>query len=338
MLPERDLRVRPHKEPWALNRLLAAMKHDLVQCLRCPDCATTFSLVIAEEDAGQVKTGTLTCASGHTFPIQRFVPRFVDSEKYADTFSRQRLYVRRHLKYYRGDRSGYALFERTTGLTDRLLAAGVTLEIGCGYGRFLDVVNSKGGRVVGVDLSTHSVDLAQDFVGHRPGVDIVQADLFKLPFSRNWFDQVYSIGVLHHTPDTSRAFEAITPFARPGGRVSIWVYPPEDKYSTNRMRRVTARMDHRLLYALCIVNQVGFSWIRALPGGWRFNRLIDGTVPAKGRPFWIRVLSDFDNLSPTYAHVHTPQEVVDWFAGMGFRDIRVLDRRTAVTGSRGDTA
>jgi len=310
------------------------MKYDLVDYLRCPVCRGRFTLTVISERERQIETGNLVCPQGHRHPITRFVPRFVDTDKYADTFSVQRRYVRKHFDHYRHDRSGDEQFGRTTAISDDLLTHGTTLEIGCGYGRFLDVVQRRGGRIVGVDLSTHSVDLAQDFVGLRPGVDIVQADLYDLPFRPASFDQVFSIGVLHHTPDTRRSFEAITEFAKDGGRVSIWVYHPDDKGSSNRWRRVTTRLDHRVLYAMCIANQVAFSWIRGLPGGWRFNALVPGGCPDKGRHFWMRVLGDFDDLSPTYAFVHRPEEVVQWFEALGFRDVKALRRLTAVTGVR----
>jgi SAM-dependent methyltransferase len=310
------------------------MKYELVQDLCCPICRGSFVLTVASEKARQVESGDLTCEQRHRFPITRFVPRFVDTDKYADTFSVQRRYVRRHFEHYRRDRSGDDQFERTTAISDELLTQGTTLEIGCGYGRFLDVVQRRGGRIVGVDLSTHSVDLAQDFVGLRPGVDIVQADLYHLPFRPASFDRVFSIGVLHHTPDTRRSFEAIAGFAKDGGRVSIWVYHPDDKVSSNRWRHFTTRLDHRVLYAMCIANQVAFSWIRGLPGGWRFNALIPGGCPDNGRPFWMRVLGDFDDLSPTFAFVHRPEEVEQWFEALGFRDVKSLGRLTAVTGIR----
>ena len=46
----------------------------------------------------------------------------------------------------------------------------------------------------------------------------------------------------------------------------------------------------------------------------------------------MRVLGDFDNLSPTYAHVHDEPEVVRWFEQAGLAEVRVLPRQTAVTG------
>jgi len=311
------------------------MKLALVDLLRCPTCRAPFDLAVVEMERNEVKTGRLTCrGGGHAFPVSRFVPRFVDADHYADTFSRQRLYVRRHFKYYEKDTSGDALFFPTTGFSPEAIKTGVSLEIGCGYGRFVDVVQRAGGAVVGVDLSTHSIDLAHDFVGFRENVFLVQADLFALPFDVGTFQHVYSIGVLHHTPSTQRAFEAISPYVRPGGRISIWVYHPDDKRSSNRWRLFTPRLDHRVLYGMCIANQVLFSWIRALPGGWRFGLLIPGATPKKGSHFWMRVLNDFDNLSPSFAHVHGEDEVAGWFRRAGLSAVTVLPRRTAVTGER----
>jgi SAM-dependent methyltransferase len=311
------------------------MKRELLNYLRCPECRTSLSLTTTEEERGEVKEGSLRCDSGlHAFAIKGFVPRFVDAERYADSFSRQRLYVRKHFRHYEKDRSGDVQFFPTTGFTREGIASGITLEVGCGYGRFLDVVQRAGGRIIGVDLSTHSIELARDFVGFREGVFLVQADLFKLPFEVGSFDHVFSIGVLHHTPDTAEAVRAVAPFVRRGGRMAVWVYHPGKKRTANWWRQWTARLDHRVLYGLCIANQAAFSWVRALPGGWRLNSVLPGATPAPGRPFWMRVLSDFDNLSPTYAHVHAEHEVESWFCDLGFDEVQVLPRLTSVTGRR----
>ena len=142
------------------------------------------------------------------------------------------------------------LFFPTTAFSPEAIKNGLSLEIGTGYGRFVDVVQRAGGRIVGVDLSTHSIDLAQDFTGFRENVFLVQADLFRLPFERKSFQHVFSIGVLHHTPDTQKAFAAIAPYAAPGGQVSISVYHPSDKVSADRWRVITSRMNHGLLVRL----------------------------------------------------------------------------------------
>src|SRR5690349_2963113 len=147
------------------------MKREFLEILRCPECITPLDLAVTEEERGEVKTGQLTCRDGkHTYQVSRFVPRFVDADKYADSFSLQRKYVRKHFSHYEKDRSGDELFFPTTGFSPEGIKEGLTLEIGAGYGRFVDVVQRAGGRIVGVDLSTHSIDLAQDFAGFRPNV------------------------------------------------------------------------------------------------------------------------------------------------------------------------
>jgi SAM-dependent methyltransferase len=305
------------------------MKREFLEILRCPECVTPLDLAVTEEERGEVKTGQLTCRDGkHTYQA----PRFVDADKYADSFSMQRKYVRKHFSYYEKDRSGDEQFFPTTGFSPESIKDGLSLEIGAGYGRFVDVVQRAGGRIVGVDLSTHSIDLAQDFAGFRPNVFLVQADLFQLPFERKTFQHVFSIGVLHHTPDTEKAFTAIARYVRSGGQITIWVYHPQQKGPTDRLRPLTSRMSHRMLYAACIANQVLFSWVRALPGGGKFSRILPGAMPKPGRPFWLRVLGDFDGYSPTYAYVHEPPEVVQWFERAGLVDVHVLPRNTSVTG------
>ena len=312
------------------------MHRNFLELLACPDCHVAFDVTVTEEDNGQIRSGFLRCRKKQcSFPIIRYVPRFVEANRYAASFSKQREYVRRHFKEYIEDRSGHTLFLPTTGFDAARLRQGITLEVGCGYGRFVNVVRSLGGTIVGIDISTNSIDLAQDFVGFEENVHLAQCDLFRVPFNENAFDRIYSIGVLHHTPLPKDAFEGLVPFLRRPGQISIWVYPPEMKSSSNRWRVVTTRMPHSLLYFWCIVNQTLFSWIRGLPGGWRFNMLVPGCIPAQGRSFWLRVMSDFDDLSPQYASVHTNEEIREWFLEAGLHDVEVLRRSTSVTGWTG---
>jgi len=309
------------------------MKHDFTSQLVCFPCQAGLTLEAQEEVDSKVRTGRLTCtACGKVYPIKGYVPRFVDSEKYVTSFSVQRTHVRKHFHEYVSDRSGYEKFSPITGISVDEVKQGLTLEVGCGYGRFLDVVQSLGGTIVGVDLSTESIELAQEFVGLRPNVNLVQADVFQLPFRPNHFDRAFSIGVLHHTPDTRRAFEHVVQQVKKGGRVSIWVYHPLDKVPDNRWRVITTRLPHSVLYTFCVLNQAMFSWIRALPHGRRFSQIIPGGTPRKGNSFWQRVMGDFDSLSPTFAHVHSSEEVVEWFNQAGLDGVEALPRRSAVTG------
>ena len=315
------------------------MKRSLVRHLVCPVDGIPLELEIVEIDGGEVRTGMLRSAKGRQYPVREFVPRFVDGDDYTASFSRQREHVLRHFDTYRSDFDENAtaqLFCQSTGF-DLTRLDGVTLDAGCGYGRFLQVIDRAGGEVIGVDLSSRTVDLAFDFAGRGANVHIIQADLTRLPFAPGHFQRAFSIGVLHHTPDTKASFEGLLPHLADGAEIAIWVYAPEKKLSSNRWRRLTTKLPLGAVYAWCISNEALFAWARSLPrGGGRFSAIIPGGTLAT--PFWVRVMSDFDDLTPRYAHVHTAAEVCQWFAASGMVDIEALQRPTAVRGRKPSAA
>jgi len=318
------------------RRTNITMKPSLLEYLTCPETGEPFELTIHQEEDGQIKEGRLVGSkTGRSYPITNFVPRFVKTDEYASTFSSQRRYVKRHFNHYKRDTSGFSLFYPTTGFSKERLCQGPTLEVGCGYGRFMDVVQQEGGEIVGVDLSTHSIDLAQSFVGLRPRVHLVQCDLFKLPFKKGIFNSIYSIGVLHHTPSFREGFSTLPGFLAPSGQISVWVYHPSNQADVTEWRKITSTWSPPILYVWCVINQIMFSWIRMIPiVRWKFNKVIPGSVPKPGQHFWLRVLEDFDNLSPKYASSHTAFEVVECFRQSGLANIKILNRPTAVTGYR----
>ena len=99
------------------------------------------------------------------------------------------------------------------------------LEVGIGAGTdFLQWVKA-GARAVGMDYTREALEN----VSHRLDVyekeaPLLQADAENLPFDGNYFDLVYSWGVIHHTPDTWRALDEILRVVRPGRSVKLMLY------------------------------------------------------------------------------------------------------------------
>jgi SAM-dependent methyltransferase len=206
----------------------------------------------------------------------------------------------------------------------------LVLEVGCGMGRFADVVSRWGGNVVGCDLS-QAVEAAYQNLGQRDNVVILQADLFELPFRDEVFDVIYSIGVLHHTPDCEKAFRALIRFLKPGGKIAIWVYGtmgPWERFS-RVYRRLTVRMPPRLLHTLCYL-AIPMYYIYRIPllGNALWMLLPMSRHP---RPEW-RVLDTFDWYSPKYQSLHTYPEVYRWFRSEGLVDIQLPDVPVAASG------
>ena len=87
-------------------------------------------------------------------------------------------------------------------------------------GRFAEVATRWGAHVVGIDLSLAAEVAAQSL---RRDATVFQADVFQLPFAPESFDFIYSIGVLHHTPDCEHAFKVLPGLLKPVG-IAIWLY------------------------------------------------------------------------------------------------------------------
>ena len=55
-------------------------------------------------------------------------------------------------------------------------------------------------------------------------VDLHKADAISLPFHDNYFDCVYSFGVLHHIPDVEMVLAEAKRVLKPGGLLQVSVY------------------------------------------------------------------------------------------------------------------
>ncbi len=118
-------------------------------------------------------------------------------------------------------------FYNRTGLSAGDLSGKVVLDAGCGMGRYLRIVaESTAGLIIGLELSP-AVEAARELTRDLPRVGVVRGDLLRLPFAEGWFDVVYSLGVLDHTPDPRAAFMALARLVKPGGYLVVWVYPRE---------------------------------------------------------------------------------------------------------------
>ena len=99
------------------------------------------------------------------------------------------------------------------------------LEIGVGAGTdFIRFVRAEA-IATGVDLTEHAVELVRrrvELEGFR--AELLTADAENLPFEDATFDRVYSWGVLHHTPDTTRSVREAIRVLRPGGELCVMLY------------------------------------------------------------------------------------------------------------------
>lgn len=99
------------------------------------------------------------------------------------------------------------------------------LEIGVGLGADHQQFAEAGAELWGIDLTEHAVEhsrrrLAAFGLSSRLAV----GDAECLNFPDEFFDSVYSWGVLHHSPDTPKAIAEVWRVLKPGGDAKIMIY------------------------------------------------------------------------------------------------------------------
>jgi len=97
------------------------------------------------------------------------------------------------------------------------------LEVACGRGGFVHVLQSAGARVTGCDFSMGALRAARHKSkgGERPGAWLVQGDVQRLPFADNTFHRVIDCETIEHVPDDQSALREMFRVTQPGGKLLL---------------------------------------------------------------------------------------------------------------------
>ena len=99
------------------------------------------------------------------------------------------------------------------------------LEIGVGLGADHQRFAQAGADLFGIDLTERAVEHTRRRLAASGLTSTISVgDAERLDFSDNFFDRVYSWGVLHHSPDTAKAVSEVHRVLKPGGRARIMIY------------------------------------------------------------------------------------------------------------------
>lgn len=301
------------------------MKTSALRFLVCPACKSDLELRVRSRQGAEVIEGRLACRScGVHYPVIGGVPRFVKEGAYATSFGYQWNWFKTvQLDSFSGTGESERTLLQTTGWKDGEYQGRLVLDAGVGAGRFAEIVVGKGGEVVGVDLTT-AVDAAYANIGQQEKVNLIQADIFAMPFREGTFDLAYSIGVLHHTPDPRAAFERVAATVKKDGALAVYLY---DRYGPfhripDTIRKVTTHLPMRMMFIISAL-AIPLYYLYRLP---ILGKLLQILYPISMHPNWRwRWLDTLDWYTPKYQWKFLYPEVCRWFRANGFLDIELFD-------------
>ena len=97
-------------------------------------------------------------------------------------------------------------------------------DIGCGTGRWAKRVAPRVHQLTLVDASPAALEVARANLSDHDNCEFVSASVGDLPLEDASLDLVYSLGVLHHVPDTAAAISACAQKLKPGAPLVLYLY------------------------------------------------------------------------------------------------------------------
>jgi SAM-dependent methyltransferase len=107
---------------------------------------------------------------------------------------------------------------------DQLPANSEGFDMGCGSGRWARMVAPRVKHLNCIDPSGNALSVARRNLGQQNNVTLIQAGVSDAPLADESQDFGYSLGVLHHIPDTAAAMHSCVRLLKPGSPFLVYLY------------------------------------------------------------------------------------------------------------------
>lgn len=216
---------------------------------------------------------------------------------------------------------------------------GTGIDIGCGTGRWSMLVAPRVAHLHLLDASPQALAVARENLKSAANVSFHAASVAAIPLPDASLDFAYSLGVLHHVPNTQAAIEAIAAKLKPGAPFLIYLYYALDNRPvwyrllwrlSNFGRLIISRLPHRLRYVLSQIIAALIYWPLArlatlLSGFGRSPRGLPLAYYAD-KSFYVMRTDAYDRFCTRLEKRFTLQEIEAMLKRAGLVDIRFSDR------------
>lgn len=223
---------------------------------------------------------------------------------------------------------------------DKLSPNAIGADIGCGSGRWAQVVAPRVGHLHLIDASQEALQVAKNNVSPLGNCSFHHASVGDLPFSDNSLDFAYSLGVLHHVPETVEGISSIAKKLKQGSPFLVYLYYAFDNQPiwfrmmwrvSDIIRRFISRLPYilRLVLSQLIAILIYFPLARAarlldllkvMPRSWPLGYYRD-------KSFYVMRTDALDRFGTRLEQRFSKQKIELMLKKSGFKDIYFSDEQ-----------
>jgi ubiquinone/menaquinone biosynthesis C-methylase UbiE len=220
---------------------------------------------------------------------------------------------------------------------DDLPAHAVGFDLGCGTGRWARHVAPRVGLLHCIDPSS-AIEVARKNLAPFDNVRFSQADAENMPIEDGSMDFGYSLGVLHHIPDSERALSQCVRKLKPGAPFLVYLYYRFDNRpawfralwrASDVARQGISRLPHGARYAVSQVIAAGVYWplARLAAAGQRMGRNTEGWPLGfyRDHSFYTMRTDALDRFGTRLERRFTRKEIQQMMERSGLTDVRFSD-------------
>jgi ubiquinone/menaquinone biosynthesis C-methylase UbiE len=212
------------------------------------------------------------------------------------------------------------------------------LDVGCGSGRWSAMVAPRVGHLHLLDASEDALAVARQNLTGQSNVSFHLASVGNIPLADGSLDFAFSLGVLHHVPDTIAAIRSIAAKLKAGAPFLIYLYYALDNrpwwyraiwYASDVLRQAISRLPQGLRLLTSQIIAISVYWPLA-----RFAALLEraglstSAIPLESyrhRAFYVMRTDAYDRFCTKLEQRFTRGQIETMLVDAGFGEIRFSD-------------
>ena len=193
---------------------------DLSNYLVCPRCKRRLQY--------QTETNAFNCNIHGSFPINDGIPSFANKNEFDEHWDSNLTKDIPNSKKIIAIEFLYPILKKYNYRNEITI-----LDAGCGDGVHANVIhefakeNNLQIKYTGLDVSQSALRAAKN---RNVEYTFLNADISELPLKDDYFDIVFSFGVLAYMDVPTIGFEELVRVCKPSGSIGIWLYPKDNSF------------------------------------------------------------------------------------------------------------